>query len=47
MERPGHHWKIKLLPPPHYNNLAKDGYEIRHVFEMEDASVVHCTLPPK
>ena len=46
MDRLGDKWQIKQLPAG-YNNLARDGSEIRHVFAAEEASVVHCTLPPR
>jgi mannose-6-phosphate isomerase-like protein (cupin superfamily) len=46
MDRLGYRWKVKDLPTK-YANLAKDKSEIRHVYETDKASVVHCTLAPK
>jgi mannose-6-phosphate isomerase-like protein (cupin superfamily) len=46
MNGPGHHrWEIKELPA-HYDAIAKDGSQIRQLLATEEASVVHCTLPP-
>jgi mannose-6-phosphate isomerase-like protein (cupin superfamily) len=38
-------WKMKQLSTDP-DDIATDGAEIRWVFEAEEASVVHCTLPP-
>ena len=46
MGRLNHHWKIKQLSK-NPENIAVDTAEIRKVFAEEEASVVHCTLPPK
>jgi mannose-6-phosphate isomerase-like protein (cupin superfamily) len=45
IEGPGHRWKIRQVPL-HYNAIAKDGSEIRQIFQTEEASLVHCTLRP-
>jgi len=42
----GNRWRIKELPE-HYDDLAEDGSEIRQLLTTEEASAVHCTLPPK
>ena len=42
----GHSWKIKQLPKDP-DDIATDTAEIRWVFAAKEASVVHCTLPPK
>ena len=33
--------------PEHYDANAADSSEIQQLFTTEEASVVHCTLPPK
>lgn len=38
-------WRIKELPEK-YDVIAADNSKIRRLFETEEASVVHCTLPP-
>jgi mannose-6-phosphate isomerase-like protein (cupin superfamily) len=40
-----HHWKIKQLSKTP-DAIAVDTAEIRKVFAEDEASVVHCTLPP-
>jgi mannose-6-phosphate isomerase-like protein (cupin superfamily) len=42
----GHGWRMKQLPKDP-DVIALDTAEIRKVFEAKEASVVHCTLPPK
>jgi mannose-6-phosphate isomerase-like protein (cupin superfamily) len=41
-----HSWKMKQLPKDP-DAIAVDMAEIRKIFEAKEASVVHCTLPPK
>jgi mannose-6-phosphate isomerase-like protein (cupin superfamily) len=41
-----HGWKIKQLSKDP-NDIATDRAEIRWIFAAKEASVVHCTLPPK
>jgi mannose-6-phosphate isomerase-like protein (cupin superfamily) len=41
-----HGWRIKQLPKDP-DDIALDTAEIRKVFAAKEASVVHCTLPPK
>jgi mannose-6-phosphate isomerase-like protein (cupin superfamily) len=41
-----HSWKIKQLSKDP-DDIATDMAEIRWVFSAKEASVVHCTLPPK
>jgi mannose-6-phosphate isomerase-like protein (cupin superfamily) len=41
-----HGWNMKQLPRDP-DVIAVDTAEIRKVFQAEEASVVHCTLPPK
>jgi mannose-6-phosphate isomerase-like protein (cupin superfamily) len=41
-----HGWKIKQLSKVP-NAIATDEAEIRWIFAAKEASVVHCTLPPK
>jgi mannose-6-phosphate isomerase-like protein (cupin superfamily) len=42
----GRGWAMKQLPKDP-DVLALDKSEIRKVFQEKEASVVHCTLPPK
>jgi mannose-6-phosphate isomerase-like protein (cupin superfamily) len=46
MDTTGHSWKIKQLSKDP-DDIATDRSEIRWVFAAKEASVVHCTLPPK
>jgi mannose-6-phosphate isomerase-like protein (cupin superfamily) len=41
----GHRWKIKQLSKEP-DEIALDTAEIRKIFAANEASVVHCTLPP-
>jgi mannose-6-phosphate isomerase-like protein (cupin superfamily) len=50
MDRTGRSWRTKKVPehlPERPDDIATDRAEIRKLFTMERASVVHCTLPPK
>jgi mannose-6-phosphate isomerase-like protein (cupin superfamily) len=42
----GHNWKLKKLSKDP-DDIATDKAEIRWIFAAKEASVVHCTLPPK
>jgi mannose-6-phosphate isomerase-like protein (cupin superfamily) len=46
MATTGHGWKMKQLSKSP-DDIATDRAEIRWVFASKEASVVHCTLPPK
>ena len=39
-------WATKRLPE-HYDEIASDTSEIRHLFATKAVSVVHCTLAPR